>query len=106
MEKIIKGQNYNFCIVADRVKFYIEAVHIASLRFSFINNLNTVLSEFNINIDNGKASKSQWLVSKKQSKLFFKKAVKFLSNKPFRNYIEKKLNEDRKYGEWENRKII
>jgi len=106
MKNVIKGQNYNFCIIADRTKFYIEAIHTTSLRFSFINNLNTILSEFNISVDDKKVSESQWLVSKRRNKLFFKKATEFLSDKMYRDYIEKKLEEDRECSEWENCKII
>jgi len=106
MKTIIKGQKYNFCVVADEVKFYIEAIHRTSLRFSFINNLNAVLSEFNINTSDKKVSESQWLVSERQSNLFFKKAIKSLSDKVCQNYLERKLDEDRKCGEWENCKTI
>lgn len=102
MKTVIKGQNYNFCVVANEVQFYIEATHLASLRYSFINNLNTVLSEFNISMDDKKVSDSQWITSKRQSKLFFRKAKGLLSHKDYRDYVEKKLDEDRKCGEWEN----
>lgn len=105
MKTIIKGQNYNFCVVADRFGFYIKALHLASSRFSFINNLNAVLSEFNIDTDDKKVSESQWIISEKQNGFFFQKAIKLLWNKNSRDYIERKLNEDRKCGEWENRKI-
>ena len=106
MRTVIKGQNYNFHVVANRIRFYIKAIHLVSLRFSFINNLNAILSEFNISIDDKKVSESQWLISKKRGKLFFKKTMKFLSDKTYRGYLEKKLDDDRKYGEWENRKTI
>ncbi len=102
MKTIIKGQNYNFYIIADGIKFYIKALHSASLRFSFINNLNAVLSEFDISVDDKKVSESQWIILKRQSNLLFKKAVGFLSDVNSRNYIEKKLDEDRRCGEWEN----
>ncbi len=102
MKTVIKGQNYNFCVVTDRTKFYIEAIHTVSLRFSFINNLNVILSEFDIDIDDKKVSESQWLISERQSGLFFEKSKKFLLNENNRGYIERKLNEDREYGEWEN----
>lgn len=102
MKTIIKGQNYNFYVIAGGMKFYIKALHLASSRFSFINNLNTILSEFNIGIDDEKVSESQWIISRKQSGLFFRKAVKLLWNKNSRDYVEKKLDEDRKCGEWEN----
>jgi len=102
MKSIIKGQNYNFYIIADGMKFYIKALHLASSRFSFINNLNAVLSEFNIGADDKRVSESQWLISGKQSSLFFKKATEFLLSGNSRNYIEGKLDEDRECGEWEN----
>lgn len=102
MKTIIKGQNYNFYVQADGVKFYIKALHLTSLRFSFINNLNAVLSEFNISIDDKRVSESQWFIPKKQSGLFFKEATEFLLSDVSRNYIEQKLDEDRKCGEWEN----
>lgn len=102
MKTVIRGKNYNFGIVADGKKFYIKALHLASLRFSFINNLNTILSEFNISVDDKRVSESQWIISGKQSDLFFKKAAQFLLNKNCRNYIERKLDEDRECGEWEN----
>lgn len=106
MKTKINGQNYNFCVVASGTKFYIEAVHISSLRFSFINNLNAILSEFDIDIDDEKISESQWIASERKNKLFYGKAIKFLSDKTYRDYLEKNLEEDRKCGEWENRKII
>lgn len=102
MKTVIKGQNYNFCLVANGTRFYIEASHRISLRFSFINNLNAILSEFGRDIDDAKVSESQWIVSKKQGKLFFEKAMNFLSDKAYRGYLERKLDEDREYGEWEN----
>jgi len=106
MKTIIKGQNYNFCVVADGLRFYIEAIHLFSSRFSFINNLNVVLSEFGVKIDDKRVSESQWATSKRKSSVFFKKATEFLLNDSSRNYIEKKLDEDRECDEWENRKII
>ena len=102
MKRMVKGKNYSFSIVADGVQFYIEALHLASSRFSFINNLNVILSVFNINSDDEKVSESQWLVSKQQSRLFFKKAIELLSNKGSRDFVEQKLDEDRLCGEWEN----
>ncbi|TSC74866.1 MAG: hypothetical protein G01um101433_985 [Parcubacteria group bacterium Gr01-1014_33] len=102
MKTTIKGQSYNFCIVANGMRFYIKALHRASSRFSFINNLNTILSEFNINVDDKRVSESQWLIPKKQGGLFFKKAVEFLLSRNSRSYIERKLDEDRECGEWEN----
>lgn len=102
MKTIVKGQSYKFCIVVDGVRFYVKATHLVSSKYSFINNLNVVLSVFNINIDDKKVLESQWFISKKQGDLFFRKAIKFLLNKNNRDYIEGKLDEDRACGEWEN----
>lgn len=104
MKAIIKGQNYNFCVVVDEAEFYIEAIHLTSMKFSFINNLNAILSNFNISIDDKKVSESQWVISKEQGRLFFKEAIKSLLDKTYRDYIEKRLDDDRRYSEWENRK--
>lgn len=79
-------------------------LHVATSRFSYINKLNPILSAFNVGIDDPRVSESQWDVSEKQTELYFKKAVEFLSDKCFRNYVEKTLDEDRSLGEWENRK--
>jgi hypothetical protein len=102
MKTIIRGEKYIFYVVEDGFRFYIKALHLASSRFSFINNLNIVLSEFNIGADNKKGSESQWIISKRQSGGFFKKATGFLLGESNRNYIEKRLDEDRGCGEWEN----
>lgn len=102
MKTIIKGQNYNFCIVAGENRFYIEAIHATSCRFSYINNLNVILSALDIEENDKKVSESQWCVSQKQSRIFFEKVIKFLSNKHSRNFVEKQLDEDRQLGEWEN----
>jgi len=104
MRTSIEGRNYNFCVVAKGNTFYIEATHTASLRFSFINNLNAILSELQIGTDDKRVSESQWIVSKQQSKLLFKKAKEFLLNKNYRNHIEKRLDKDRNCSEWENLK--
>ncbi len=102
MKTIVIGNNYKFYIVSDGIKFYIEALQLTTSRYSYINNLNAILSEFDIGIDDKKVSDSQWLVSLRQSYMFFEKASRILSNKNSRNHIEKMLDEDRKCGEWEN----
>lgn len=102
MKTTVKGQNYNFCIVANGAQFYIEALHLASFRFSFINNLNAILSAFSIGGNDKKTVESQWIVPKKQGDILFGKAWKILSSRTYRDYIEKTLDEDRKNGEWEN----
>ncbi|OIN98591.1 hypothetical protein COS16_08650 [Candidatus Desantisbacteria bacterium CG02_land_8_20_14_3_00_49_13] len=102
MKTIIKGRKYNFYVVSDGIEFYIKALHRISSRASFINNVNAILSEFNIDINDKKSAESQWLISEKLSGQFFKRAKSFLSDKNYRDYIEKRLDEDRECGEWEN----
>ena len=100
MRTVIKGKRYSFYVVANRMGFYIKAVHLASSRFSFINNLNAILSELDISMYDERVSESQWLMSKGKSSLFLKKAVGLLRDKDGREYIEEKLDEDRECGEW------
>lgn len=87
-------------------KFYIEATHRVSFRFSFINNLNAILSALNIGMDDENVSESQWIGYKKQVNVFFREATEVLSSETYRDYIEKELDEDRRCGEWENIKIF
>lgn len=104
MKKVINGKKYLFVIYLYKCRndycFYIEAVHKQRLVHSFINNLNCILSEFGIEGDDKRAPESQWDSSKKEAIKFFKMAKDFLSDKWFRDYIEKQLNLDRKLGEW------
>lgn len=63
MKTIIKERRCDFRVAAEGMKFYIE-VYIevsrrVSLRFSFINNLNAILSEFGIGVDDKIVSESQ-----------------------------------------------
>lgn len=106
MKTVIKGQRYTFDIVGGGEEFYIKALHRASSRFSCINNLNAILSELNVSLDDERFEDSQWVLSKKQSGLFFKRAVGLLQSGESREYIERKLDEDRDCGEWENRQRI
>jgi len=107
MKTLIRGKKYHFYVVADETQFYIEAVHTASLRCSFINNLNSILSEFNIRSDDPRASESQWIMKNRQSsRVFFKKALGLLSNGTYLGYLEDQLDKDREYGEWENHKRV
>jgi len=100
----ISGEKYNFGIVSENQEFYIEAEDKLTHRFSFINNLNPILSEFNIKINDRRVSESQWIVLKNQSRTFMNIAKEFLSDKYFRDYLEEKLDEDRICSEWENMK--
>jgi len=102
MKKIIKSKIYNFEIIAKNGYFAVKAKHKPTGRFSYINNLNTILAELGINITDNKHQDSSWFLSKKEVRKLRELSEELLSDKSFRNYIEQKLDEDRKYGEWEN----
>jgi len=102
----VQGKKYDFKVVAKYEPpafcFFIEAECRATGRFSCINNLNTVLSAFNIKIDGPKAAESMWVVTKDEIDDFIDTAREFLSDSYFLNYLERRLDEDRMEGEWEN----
>ena len=104
MKKIINGSKYTFLISSYRFTnnfcFDIEARHKKTNRHSLINNVNCILSGLGADIYNNKFWESEWVVTKKQSKKFFRLAVDFLVDKNFVHYIEKQLDLDRSLGEW------
>ncbi len=102
METIIRDNQYSFRVIADRGGFFIEATHLSSLRFSFINNLNTLLSEFAVSGEESRFSDSQWSVTRKEGETFYRTAIEFLLDNRFRDYLEMRLAENRECGEWEN----
>src|SRR3990172_6626171 len=105
MRRLIHGNNYDFRVVANVREFYIQATDKISLRYSCINNLNSILSELVHEQSNDEQfDNSRWDVTKEQGEEFAKTAVEFLSDEEFRRYLESKLDEDRMAGEWENTK--
>ncbi len=105
MRRSIHGDRYDFRVVANVREFYIQATDKTSRRYSCINNLNPILSELVHDQYNDKQfDDSRWDVSKEQGEEFAKTAVEFLSDEGFRQYIERKLDDDRISGEWENTK--
>jgi len=102
MEKTIISARYNFHIVSDGERFFIKATDKIFGRYSFINNLNVILSELEISQNDSTYFDSCWVAN--ESKHFYKKIVNFLSHKSSLDYLEDRLDEDRFYGEWENRK--
>lgn len=101
-----QGEKYFFDIVSFKkgklFVFYIRATCKLTKRSSCINNLNTILSEFNIDSTNRKFLDSMWEVSKKEADHFINTTREILSSISFLNFIEDKLDEDRIVGEWEN----
>ena len=102
----IKGKKYNFDIVLYKANkdfcFFIRAICKFNGRFSCINNLNAILSEFNIVLDDTKVEDSLWVVKKEYASYFNDKAKHFLSDISFLSYLENQLDKDRLLGEWEN----
>lgn len=106
MMKTIKGKKYDFKITCSENRglfcFYIRAICKSSGRTSCINNLNAILSEFDIDGNDPKAADSTWMLSKIEAHYFVGNSKQFLTDTVFRNYLEKRLDEDRRLGEWEN----
>jgi len=107
MRRKIQGKQYDFEIVSHNGRylfcFYIRAICKFTKRTSCITNLNPVLSELGIDSINPKYADSMWEVTEKEAERFVKSAVGFLSDSAFLNYLEGKLDNDRRGGEWENR---
>ena len=105
-EARFRGNGYRFRVVEDRGYFSIEATDIVSLRYSSINNVNGIMAEFvDDDIDNPKFEDSTWVVSQKNGKKLFKTAIDMLSSKRYVEYLERCLDEDRWWGEWEKRRM-
>ena len=106
----IQGEKYKFEIVSENegedVGFFIKAIDRLTGRFSCINNLNTTLSEFDVDIDDPNFQDSMWVVTKKDARRFARAAKQLLANSCFLNYLEKRLDEDRLCGEWENKAVL
>ena len=102
MRDSIVGGKYAFDVVSDGEMFHIEAVHLQSLRCSCINNLNPILSHLGVDPEDRRYEDSSWVVSAEQCQRFYYKAVAFLSDAGFRQYVEAILDEDRALGEWES----
>jgi hypothetical protein len=69
---------------------------------SFINNLNTILSEFEVTIDDPKVADSTWEVTHLEAKSLEIITRNLLEGDRFLDYLEMRLDEDRMLGEWEN----
>ncbi len=104
MKKLINGHKYYFLVECSRkgnlFGFYIKAFSKKGKRYSYINNLNCILSVFDISIEDKKVPESQWIIKEKEANQFFNQAINFLSDKNFSNFLENCLDTDRKLGEW------
>jgi hypothetical protein len=102
----ISGSKYNFEIYAEAKRkncsFFIKAKSNSTGRFSCINNLNPVLSELHVNVNDPKFYDSKWVVTKDEIIYLEIVAQRILTDKSFLNYLERKLDEDRRLDEWVN----
>lgn len=101
------GSRYDFEIRTDSYRrcstFSVRAISKDNRRYSSINNLNAVLSELGVNADNPKYEDSLWeLGTKEADRLIDVMAVR-LSSPRFVRYLECRLDDDRRCGEWANR---
>jgi len=106
MVKRIRGNRYYFEIEERRGEFKILAVDRETRRCSSICNLNAMLANLGVNYGSGRGSSrfedSSWLITPEGARRLFERAVSCLSDKEFRAYIERNLDDDRSAGEWEN----
>ncbi|MGB3479825.1 MAG: hypothetical protein WBB67_11775 [bacterium] len=102
----IEGEKYNYEIGSENEDkdscFFIKAMDKLTGKFSCINNLNAILSEFNVGIDDPKVEDSMWVLTKEDTRHLKETARQFLSDPSFRDYLERQLDKDRTLGEWEN----
>jgi len=106
MKTQIQGNNYNYEILSNNNTetncFCIRAICKSNGRFSCINNLNTVLSELNVDYEDPKYVDSFWIIPEDEAKRFNEMSYQFLTDPGFVEYLEKRLDEDRMCGEWED----
>lgn len=101
------GYDYEYLVFKERLKnkiyyFSIMAMCRETGRYSHINNLSTILSEFAIDPDSRRAEDSEWSSTCKKVNAWMKAAEELLTNMTYLPYLEKHLDEDRECGEWEN----
>ena len=110
MKRIYPGYHYSFVIESEQYQgkysFSINAIHKKSGRYSCINTLNQILSEFEIGNDDVRSGESEWLLTKGELNSFTKIASSLFGKKSVLQFLDSKLDEDRTCGEWENIKSI
>lgn len=105
-EMIVKSEKYRFSVIRESTGeadlFSIRATDPLTGRYSSINNLNTILAELDVDPWDEKFVDSVWVLDYSEAAEFEKIAVNLLTDKTFMEYLERRLDEDRGYGEWEN----
>ena len=100
------GDKYLFEVestpIAKGFAFVITAIDRSSGKRSHVNNLNGILSEFDLGEDDPRTEESDWWVSTKEIERFQVRAGEMLRSKYMLKQIESTLDEDRMLGEWSN----
>jgi hypothetical protein len=100
------GDRYLFEVesipVAKGFEFIVTAIDRNLGKRSHVNNLNGILSEFDLDEDDPRAEESSWYVSAKEIVRFHVIAGEMLRSKYHLKQIESTLDEDRMLGEWSN----
>ena len=100
------GDKYLFDVestpIAKGFAFVITAIDRSSGRRSHVNNLNGILSEFDLDEDGPRTEESDWWVSTREIDQFQVRAGEMLRSKYMLKQIESTLDEDRMLGEWSN----
>lgn len=113
MNYTISGINYNFNLIIEKAftpsedleifSFYIKATCKITNSFSCINNLNAIVSYFDIEDDDPRLENLIWYGSLSEIEDWASITYDFLSEEYSLYYLERRLNEDREEGEWENK---
>jgi len=100
------GDEYLFEVesisVARGFVFTITAIDRKSGKRSHVNNLNGILSQFDIDEEDPRCEESDWLVSAKENEAFRIRAGEMFRSKPHVRQIEAALDDDRMQSEWAN----
>jgi hypothetical protein len=103
---ICQGKKYVLEVVSecrdDDSIFYVKAKDRLTNRTYCINNLNIILSAWDVDIDDPRFEDSMWLLSKKECSCFEAPTRSLLSEPFFIELLEHQLDEDRLFGEWKN----
>ncbi len=101
--ELIEGKKYIFRIEYENCYFGIKAQCKSTKRYSYINNLNVILSEFRVSMGDSRVADSTWKIAKYELNKLANITKHILVDMSFLHYLEKQLDLDRELGEWENK---
>lgn len=88
--------------VDGEVFFSIRAICRNSLKYSSINNLNTILSLLDVQLEDRQYEDSTWIIPRHKADTFSQIIHQAFNEGSFLAFLEKQLDDDRLEGEWEN----